>query len=122
MTKKMEESKKKETDTVGESRVVLTEPKDEIALEAIDQEDEECEKLFVIPRHKVDNHNIGIEYDVTAKLEAKGVKVKKVRVMRTEGILQGDFERCVVLIEPTKVKVIEQTNFGIVNCCVLPYT
>ena len=122
LTKKMEESKKKETDAVGESRVVLTEPKDEIALEAIDQEDEECEKLFVIPRHKVDNHNIGIEYDVTAKLEAKGVKVKKVRVMRTEGILQGDFERFVVLLEPTKVKVIEQTNFGIVNCCVLPYT
>ena len=48
----------------------------------------------MIPRHRLDNHNIGIEYDVNAKLGAKGVKVKKVRVRRSEGILQGDFERC----------------------------
>ena len=123
LARKIEANKKKETDTAGESKAVLTEPKDEIELEEIEKEDcEVCEKVFVIPRHKVDNHNIGIEYDVTAKLEAKGVKVKKVRVMRTEGVLQGDFERCVVLVEPTKVTLIEKTNFGIMNCCVLPYT
>ena len=51
-------SKKKETSTVVESKAVLTEPKDEIVLEEIQQE--VCEKVFVIPRHKVDNHNIGI--------------------------------------------------------------
>ena len=61
MIKKIEESKKKETSTVVESKAVLTEPKDEIVLEEIQQEDcEVCEKVFVIPRHKVDNHNIGI--------------------------------------------------------------
>jgi hypothetical protein len=67
----------------------------------------------VIPRHKVDNHNIGIEFDDTAKMEAKGVKVKQVRVMRAEGILQG---------EPTRVKLNEQTDFRIANCRVFPYT
>ena len=51
---------------------MLTEPIDEIEIEAIEQEEEVCEKVFVIPRHKVDNHNIGIEFDVTAKLEFKG--------------------------------------------------
>ena len=122
LAKKMEENKKKEDGTVGETQAVLTEPKDEIVLEAIEQEEEVCEKVFIIPRHKVDNHNIGIEFDVTAKMEAKGVKVKQVRVMRAEGILKGDFERCVVKLEPTKVKLIEQTDFGIVNCSVLPYT
>ena len=61
LIKKIEESKKKETSTVVESKAVLTEPKDEIVLEEIQQEDcEVCEKVFVIPRHKVDNHNIGI--------------------------------------------------------------
>ena len=35
--------------------------KDEMALEAIEEdEDEVCERVFMIPRHKVDNHNIGI--------------------------------------------------------------
>ena len=61
LIKKIEESKKKETSTVGESKAVLTEPKDEIVLEEIQQEDcEVFEKVFVIPQQKVDNHNIEI--------------------------------------------------------------
>ena len=119
MAKKMEENKKKEKDEKN-LEVVRVEPKDEIILETI--EEELCEKVFVIPRHKVDNHNIGIEFDVTEKLESKGIKVKNARVERTGGILRGDFDRCVVSIEPTNVKLIENVNFGILNCCVLPYS
>ena len=51
----MEENKKKEDDTVGETKALFTEPKDEIALEAMEQEEEVCEKVFVIPRHRFDN-------------------------------------------------------------------
>ena len=58
----------------------------------------------------------------TTLVEAKGLKVKKVRVERTDGTLSGDFARCEVVLEPTDVKLIENVNFGIVNCCVLPYT
>ena len=57
------------------------EPKDKISLEP-NVEKELCEKLFVIPRRRVDNHNIGIKYDVTEKLEAKGIKVKHIIVER----------------------------------------
>ena len=51
----------------------LKEPKDEITLETLDAGDL-CEQLFVIPRHKVDNHNIGIEFNVKEKLENRGIK------------------------------------------------
>ena len=114
---------KKREETQAEEKVVqavLVEPTDEINNEEIEKE--LCEKVFVIPRHKIDNHNIGIEYDVTEKLEARGIKVKQVRVERTGGLLSGDFARCDVTLEPTDVALIEKTKFGIVNCCVLPYT
>ena len=64
LAKKMEESKKKETEAAGKFRVVFTDPKDKIMLETIEQEDEECEKVLVIPRYQVENHNIGIEEEV----------------------------------------------------------
>ena len=99
---------------------LIVEPNDEFHMDEI--EPEFCEKVFVIPRHKINNHNIGIEYDVTDKLEAKGIKVIKVRVERSDGTLRGDFVRCDVDIEPTDVNQIENVNLGIVNCCVLPYT
>jgi hypothetical protein len=75
--------------------------------------------VFVIPRHKIDNQNIGIEYDVTEKLEVKGIKVKQVRVERTGELLIVDFARCDVTLEPTDVALIEEFFLGgIVNCCV----
>ena len=55
--------------------VVLVDPTDEINLEVF-------KKIFVIPKKKIDNHNIGIEADVTSKLKAKGVNVKRVRIER----------------------------------------
>ena len=99
----------------------IIEPEDEITLETLDS-GELCEKLFVIPRHKVDNHNIGIEYDVKEKLDKKGIKVKKLVVERMGGTWKGDFTRCEVNIEPFSVQAVEKFDFEILNCCVLPYT
>ena len=119
--KRMDEflAKKLETQATVENKdntaekVILVEPKDEISLEA-------CEKLFVIAKSKIDNHNIGIQYDVTEKLEAKELKVKKLTVERKGDQIFGEFIRCEVFIEPTDVKQIEKTDFGIKNCWVLP--
>ena len=112
-------AKKLENPTVDDEteKVLLVEPKDEISLEV-----EMCEKVFVIPRHKIDNHNIGIEYDVKRKLEAKSLKVIKVKIERNGDPIRGEFTRCEVLIEPADTKFIEKENFEIKNCCVLPYT
>ena len=59
-------------------KVLLVNPRDEISPEV----EELCDELFVIPKKEVDNHNIGIEYDVKGKVEAKEIKVKKVLVER----------------------------------------
>ena len=52
----------------------------ELADEINNEKDDFCQKIFVFPKKVIDNHNIGIEFDVTSKLEAKGLKVKKVTV------------------------------------------
>ena len=69
----------------------------------------------------IDNHNIGIEYDVTSKLEAKGLKVKKVTVERLGNPIRGEYTRSEAFIEPVNIKKIENENFEIGNCLVLPY-
>jgi hypothetical protein len=99
----------------------MIEPEDDITLETLESS-ELCEKLVIIPRHKVDNHNIGIEYDVKEKLDKKGIKVKKLVVERMGGTWKGEFTRCEVIIEPFSAKAIEKMDFEILNCCVLPYT
>ena len=93
--------------------MVLVDPTDEIDLEF-------CEKIFVIPKKKIDNHNIGIEVDVTSKLKAKGVNVKRVRVERFGDPIRGEYARSEALIEPTQIRKIEQEDFEIKNCWVLP--
>ena len=125
LVKKLETQDKIENDNCKQEAVgkkieaSLVEPEDEISLETID---EVCEKVFVIPRYKVDNHNIGIEYDVEYKLKVKGLKFKRVRVERLDGNIRGEFTRCQVTISPTSVKMIENIDFGIINCLVLPFT
>jgi hypothetical protein len=99
-----------------EKKVLLVEPIDEINLEA----GQVCEKVFVFPKLVIDNHNIGIEYDVTEKLEAKGVKVRKVQVDRIGDPIRGEYIRSEVLIEPMDMKKIENKTFQIENCWVLP--
>ena len=64
LAKKLETQATVENKDNTAAKVILVEPKDEISLEA-------CEKLFVIAKSKIDNHNIGIQYDVTEKLKAK---------------------------------------------------
>ena len=91
----------------------LVDPIDEIDLEV-------CEKIFVIPKTKIDNDNIGIEVDVTSKLKAKGVSVKKVRVERFGDPIRGEYARSEALVEPTQIRKIEQEDFGLKNCWVLP--
>ena len=73
LAKKLETQASVEKKDKNAEKVILVEPKDEISLEA-------CEKLFVIAKSKIDDHNIGIQYDVTEKLEAKDLKVKKLTV------------------------------------------
>ena len=99
-----------------EEKVLLVEPNDEINLEI----GQVCEKVFVFPKVVIDNHNIGIEYDVSAKLEAKGVKVRKVQVDRLGDPIRGEYIRSEVLIEPMAMKKIEHKRFEIENCWVLP--
>ena len=60
------------------------------------------------------------KYDVTAKLEDKKIKVKKLLVERKGDQIRVEFIRCEVLIEPTEVRQIEKTDFGIEKCWVLP--
>ena len=66
-----------------------------------------CDKVFVFPNYMKDNTNIGIENDITTKLEAKGIKVRKVFVQRAGNPTRGEYFRSIVLIEPWKTKVIE---------------
>ena len=96
-------------------------PKDYITLETRDSR-ELCGKMFVIPRHKVDNHSIGIEYDVKETLDKKGIQVKTLVAERMGGTWKGDFTRCEVNIEPFSAQAVEKLDFEILNCCVLPYT
>ena len=96
-------------------KVILDEPTDEIELEV----ERICEKLLIIPKEVIDNHNIGIEYDVKDKLEARGMKVKKVKVERLGNPVHGEYVKSEVWIEPTDAKLIEKENFGIENSWVL---
>ena len=88
--------------------------------ENIFESEDMCEKVFVIPNYMKDNTNIGIENDVTAKLEAKGIKVRKVFVQRAGNPTRGEYFRSIVLIEPWGRKLIEEADFGIEKCWVLP--
>ena len=96
-------------------KVFLEEPNDEISLDV-------CEKLYIVANDEIDDHNIGIAYTITEKLEAKGLKVKKTLVERKGDQIRGEFIRCEVSIEPKDVKYIEKTNFEIDKCWVLPCT
>ena len=93
--------------------VVLVDPTDEIDLDV-------CEKIFVIPKKKIDNYNIAIEADVIDKLKAKGINVKRVRIERFGDPIRGEYARSEAIIEPTQIRKIEQEDFGIKNCWVLP--
>ena len=114
LAKKLEiQAAMEKDDVVKAEKVILVEPEDEISLEV-------CEKLFIVAKSKVDDHNIGIHYNVTAKLEAKELKVKNLTVERKGDQIRGEFIRCEVFIEPMDVNHIKKTNFGIENCWVLP--
>ena len=61
-------------------------------------------------------YDIGIDYDITGKLEAKWVKVRKVRVDRLGDPIRGEYIRSEVYIEPMAMKKIENMKFEIENC------
>ena len=113
LAKKLENQPAMEEIGNSDEKVNFVEPYDEIDLEV-------CEKIFVVAKGDIDDHNIGIQYNVTEKLEAKGIKVKKLTVERKGDQIRGEFIRCEVFIEPTEVKQIEKENFGIEKCWVLP--
>ena len=84
------------------------------------ENEEMCEKVFVVPNYMKDNTNAGIENDITTKLEAKGIKVRKVFVQRVGNPTRGEYYRSIVLIEPWRTKAIKESEFGIEKCWVLP--
>ena len=114
LAKKLEEQNAAE----ASEEIILVEPKDEVVPEVCVQV---CEKIFIFPKQEVLNHNIGIEYDVTDKLEAKGLKVKKVKVERIGNPVKGEYVRTEVWIEPADAKMIENEDYEIENCWVLPF-
>ena len=114
LAKKLEEQNAAE----AKEEVILVEPKDEI----VPEERKVCEKIFIFPNQEILNHNKGIEYDVREKLEAKGLKVKKVKVERIGNPNKGDYVRTEVCIEHADAKMIESENYEIENCWVLPFT
>ena len=95
----------------------LVEPVNEICVETAAVK---CEKVIVIAKQKINNHNLGIEYNVRTKIEAKNIIVKKVIVERKGHHIHGEFIRCEVLIETVEAKIIEEEDFEIENCWVLP--
>ena len=113
LAKKLENQNAVEPQEI-EASAVFVKPKDEVFTE--------CDKIFVIAKETIDNHNIGIEYDVKGKLEAKKLKVNKVIVERKGDQIFGEFIRCQVFIEPIDVEVIKKEDFGIEKCWVLPIT
>ena len=111
LAKKLENS----TEEEKEAKIVK-EPQEDVSTE----EKVDCEKVLVVPSCEIKNSNIGIEYDVTKKLEAKGVKVKKVKVERTGDPIFGVYVRSEVTIEPADAKLFKKDVFEIENCWVLP--
>ena len=110
------QSKEEKTDTQAEKE---EKPEKELN-ENVLRFEEMCEKVFVIPNYMKDNTNMGIENDITTKLEAKGIKVRKVFVQRAGHPTRGEYFRSIVLIEPRETKAIEESDFEIEKCWVLP--
>ena len=81
--------------------------------------DDICEKVFIVPMEIIEKQNKDIEQDVTAKLEAKGIKVRKFFIKRAGNPLHGEYIRSIVLIEPAPKKMIDEDNFAIKKCWVL---
>ena len=54
-------------DVVKAGKVIIVESKDGISLEV-------WEKLFIVAKSKIDDHNIGIQYNITDQLEARELK------------------------------------------------
>ena len=75
LAKKLERQPAKEENYNAEEKVILVEPSDEISLKV-------CEKLCVVAKGEIADYNIGIQYNVTAKLKENQIKVKKLRVER----------------------------------------
>ena len=96
---------------------MLFKPEDEI----VPDESKVCEKICIFPKQEIFNNNIGIEYDVIDKLEAKCLTVKKVKVERIRNPVKGDYVRTEVWIEPADAKMVENEDFEIENCWVLPF-
>ena len=63
---------------------MLFKPEDEI----VPVESKVCEKIRIFPKQEIFKNNMGIEYDVRDKLEAKGLTVKKVKVEKLEILLK----------------------------------
>ena len=117
LAKKLEEqSRDKNPEAEATEKVLLVEPKDEIVPEEI----KVCEKLYIFPHKEILNHNIGIEYDLIDKLQAKGLTVKKVKVEKLGNPVKGEYVRSEVRIEPADAKLVEKENYEIENCWVLP--
>ena len=94
LAKKLEEQNAAE----ASEEIMLVEPKDEVVPEVCVQV---CEKIFIFPQ--------------------QGLKVKKVKVERIGNPVKGEYVRTEVWIEPADAKMIENEDYEIENCWVLPF-
>ena len=98
----------------------LFEPTDEIENETISSDEEPeklCTSVSIIPIRKVSGSDDVIEKVIKEKLSEKGVTIMETGIHRSDN---GTFIRFDARIEPISGKMLEETNFGFLNCRVIP--
>ena len=99
--------------------VKVSEPTDEITNEVISGEtqDKFCESVSVIPVRKVSGSDDAIEKVITDKFLEKDIKIHEVCLHRS---VTGTFIRFDARIDPTSGRHLNETDFGFLNCEVIP--
>ena len=65
-----------------------------------DEFEDFCEKLFLVPKYRINRSNRVIEKEITRKLSEHGIRVRSVYSNRSGHPFNGEYIRSVVLIEP----------------------
>ena len=97
----------------------VSEPIDEITNEFISGEnpDKFCESVSLIPIRKVSGSDDAIEKWITDKFLVKAIKIHEVCLHRSDTGMFIQFDAC---IDPTSGRYLRETDFGFLNCQVIP--
>ena len=97
----------------------VSEPIDEITNEFISGETPEkfCESVSIIPIRKVSGSDDAIEKVIKDKFSEKAIKIHEVCLHRS---IEGTFIRFDARIDPTSGRYLRETDFGFLNCEVIP--